>query len=242
MSGEPTPALVGASLSRRFGTRTALRSTDLRLARGDRIALLGPNGAGKTTLLRILALALSPTTGTLRVAGIDVKREAPRARRLVGFISHKTGLYDDLTARENLQFYGRLYGVEALEQSIDRTLSEVALPPTSARVPVRTLSRGMQQRAGLARAILHEPAVLLMDEPETGLDPQAQEWLVGLVNRWAAADRTVVVATHRLDWAQRFADRALVLENGSLKADLPVGASPHPLLAEAYRSAVEAAW
>ncbi len=237
----PVAALIATSLTRRFGTQMALRGVDVALHRGECLAVLGPNGAGKTTLMRILALTMSPTTGSLQIAGIDVGRNTPQARRLVGFISHRTGLYDDLTPRENLRFYGRLYDVPSLDQRIDRALDEVGLPVSAAAAPVRTLSRGMQQRAGLARAILHEPALLLMDEPETGLDPQGQAWFVELVSSWVGANRAVVVATHRLDLVERFANRAIVLENGVLKVELPIDPSPSSSLADAYRAAIGAA-
>ena len=236
-SGAPA-ALIGKQLTRRFGTTLALRGASLAVERGERLALLGPNGAGKTTLMRILALALSPTSGSLTVGGLDAKHDSPGARRLVGFISHRTGLYDDLTARENLRFYGRLYGSDSLDARLARVLAEVGISDSWANVPVRTLSRGMQQRVGLARAVLHDPIVLLMDEPETGLDPQGQEWLIELVNRLAARGGSVVVATHRLDWVERFADRAIVLDNGTLRADLlNVKATGSPLT-EAYRRAL----
>ena len=217
-------------LSRRFGSHFALRNLDLVLLAGERVVLLGPNGSGKTTLLRILGMALAPTAGVLHVAGQPVGKNTD-LRRMVGLVAHRTGLYDDLTPRENLRFYARLYAVPEPEQRIGTVLEDLGLAAVGDQ-PVRTLSRGMQQRAALARAILHDPQVLLLDEPETGLDADAQEWLGSLVDRWAALGRAVLMTTHRLDWASRIADRVLMLKAGTMaQAELPTDAAG---LAQAY--------
>jgi heme exporter protein A len=212
--------LQASGLARRFGRSVAVRDVDLELLEGERVVLLGPNGSGKTTLIRLLGLVLPPTAGAITVNGTAVRRDtAAAARRAIGLVAHRTGLYEDLTARENLRFYGRLYGVPEIENRVSAVLDDVGLGP-HANEPVRVLSRGMQQRAALARAILHEPAVLLMDEPETGLDIAAQEWLGDLCKRWARADRAVLVATHHLEWAAAVADRALVLRENRLVREL----------------------
>lgn len=198
--------------------------------------MLGPNGSGKTTLIRVLALALAPSAGNLEVNGVSTTRDARAARRAIGLVGHRTGLYEDLTPRENLRFYARLYGVSAAEQRIGEVLGELGLTRVADQT-VRTLSRGTQQRAAVARAILHDPQVLLLDEPETGLDADAQEGLAALIGRWTELGRAVLVATHRLDWAGRLADRALVLKEGAIQAELrPKGEG----LAQAYLQALGA--
>lgn len=207
---------------------------DLALLPGERVVLLGPNGSGKTTLIRILGLALAPSSGVLVVNGVPAGGNGAAARRLLGLVAHRTGLYDDLTPRENLSFYGRLYELDGAQQRIGQVLDDLGLSVVADR-PVRTLSRGMQQRAGLARAILHDPLVLLLDEPETGLDAEAQEWLAHLVDGWAAMQRSVLVATHRLDWAGRVADRAVVLKGGVVETELSGGGAG---LASAYLAAL----
>ena len=232
------PAVQAVGLSRRLGGVLALRGIDLTLAPGERLALTGPNGAGKTTLIRVLATALRPSAGSLSIAGIDAVREAGRARRLIGVVGHQSYLYGDLTARENLRFYGRLYGVESSGVRIAAVLTDVGLE-SRADEPVRNLSRGMQQRASLARAILHEPRLLLLDEPETGLDEAAQEVLVRLIGEWSGQGRSVVLASHRLDWAQALTDRALVLDRGAIVQEVIQGRDSISSLADAYREAVK---
>jgi len=208
-----SPTIRAVGISRRYGGALALRDVDLTVQPGERLALTGPNGAGKTTLLRVLATALRPTTGALEIGGVDAVRQPSRARRLIGLVGHQSYLYGDLTPRENLRFYGRLYGVERMEVRISQVLEDAGLE-ARADEPVRNLSRGMQQRASIARAILHEPRLLLLDEPETGLDEAAQTALGALVADWARQGRSIVLASHRLDWAQALTDRTLVLDHG----------------------------
>lgn len=191
-------------------------------------------------MIRVLATALRPNAGSLSIAGVDAVREAGRARRLIGVVGHQSYLYGDLTTRENLRFYGRLYGLESAGTRISQVLAEVDLA-SRADEPVRNLSRGLQQRASLARAILHEPTVLLLDEPETGLDEAAQELLARLIGDWARAGRSIVLASHRLDWAQDLTDRALVLDRGAIVQEVSHGRDSSTSLAEAYREAVKRA-
>lgn len=209
------PAVQAAGLVRRFGGTLALGGVDLTLDRGQRVVLLGPNGSGKTTLIRVLSLALAPHAGALFIDGKDALREPTACRRLVGVVGHRTGLYEDLTARENLRFSGRLYGVTELEEQVERRLVEFGVE-SIADQPLRTLSRGMQQRVALARAVLHEPLVLLLDEPETGLDEEAQQRLAAQLEALANERRAVLVATHRLEWAARIADQTVVMKQGAV--------------------------
>src|SRR2546423_1893524 len=156
------PLLEASGLIRRYGQTYALRGVDVEVQPGERVVLLGPNGAGKSTLIRVLATVLRPASGVLNIDGVDAIRDPATARRLVGMVGHQTYLYTDMTVRENLRFYGRLYGVDDLESRVDAALDAVALA-TRADALVRTLSRGLQQRASVARAILHAPRLLLLD-------------------------------------------------------------------------------
>ncbi|MEA2641239.1 MAG: heme exporter protein [Chloroflexota bacterium] len=218
-SASATPLLSARGIMRRFGGALALRGVDLDLHAGECITLLGPNGAGKTTLLRVLATLLRPTAGRIVIAGRDVGHEAAAVRRLIGLVGHLPLLYPDLSARENLRFYGKLYDVPHLSNRVEAVLDEVQMTAAGDR-PVRAMSRGMQQRISLARAILHEPPVLLLDEPDTGLDDAAQGRLAGLLRRWAAADRAVLVTTHRLEWGEQVASRAVILREGAVVGEV----------------------
>ncbi len=218
------PVLEAEDLTRRFGAILALRGVNLRLFPGDCVALVGPNGAGKTTLLRSLTGVLRPTRGAVRIAGWELAR-APALRRAIGFAGHAPCLYGDLTARENLTFYGRVYGIPALDDRITSVLGEMEVAAVADR-PVRTLSRGTQQRISLARAILHDPSVLLLDEPDTGLDQAAQARVAALLRRWSTEGRAVLFTSHRLEWAETLAQRAIVLQNGCVNGEID---GPGPL-------------
>jgi heme exporter protein A len=197
---EPTAAGAGAAIllrdvTRRYGEREALRSVSTTLAPGCTLAVFGPNGAGKTTLLRMLATLLIPHSGTLRVFGSDLPRDAHRVRPQVGFLSHDPLLYRDLSGRENLDFYARLYAVPNAAQRIAHLL-EVTGMTARAGDPVASLSRGMAQRLAVCRAVLHEPRLLLLDEPRSHLDPEAAATVDSLVG--PRSDTTRVLVTHDL--------------------------------------------
>jgi len=209
------PTVQAVGISRRFGGVRALRNVDLTILPGERVALMGRNGAGKTTLIRVLATALRPQAGALWICGTDPVRQPTDARHMVGVLSHQTYLYAGLTARENLRFYARLYRLADAEARITTVLERVGLDQR-ADDRVGTLSRGLAQRASLARAILHEPRLLLLDEPETGLDDQAQRMLADLIDEWAALGRSLLLTSHRLDWAKALTDRLVVLDRGAI--------------------------
>ncbi|MGH2525079.1 MAG: heme ABC exporter ATP-binding protein CcmA, partial [Anaerolineales bacterium] len=164
--------IITRALVKKFGFQTVLRGLDLEIAEGEFVAVLGPNGAGKTTLLRILAGLSRPTFGEVSVGGYRLPQQAGAVRRRLGVVSHQPLLYADLSAEENLRFYARLYGLRDSSARIARVLTLVGLS-VRRRDLVRTFSRGMQQRLAIARAILHDPEVMLFDEPHTGLDPEA---------------------------------------------------------------------
>jgi heme ABC exporter ATP-binding subunit CcmA len=202
-------------VTKRFGKVLALRGIDLQLGQGRFLGIFGPNGAGKTTLLKILATLTPPSTGTVFIAGHDIVREAGTVRPLLGVLSHRTFLYGHLTALENLQFYGRMLGVKRLPERILEVLQTVGLE-THARQLVRTYSRGMQQRLAIARAILHHPPLLLLDEPYTGLDQHAAAHLQELLRQLHAAERTVIMSTHDLQRGLELCDDIAIQHRGKI--------------------------
>ncbi len=182
-------------LKKSFGLKPILRGIDLKLNQGERKALMGANGAGKTTLLRILAGLTAPSAGAVRIAGLDLTRDAQRVRQLVGFVGHQPYLYDELTALENLLFFGRMYAVKDAQQRARALLHRVGLEKR-VQDRVNTLSRGQLQRLALARALLHSPRLLLLDEPDTGLDEQGNELLELLLDEHVAQGGAALLATH----------------------------------------------
>jgi heme exporter protein A len=216
------PMIEIRKLTKTFGLNPVLRGLDLDVERGQFLALLGPNGSGKTTLLRILAALSRPTGGTVRIGGWDLPAEADFVRAQLGVVSHLPLLYDTLTAEENLLLFARLYDLppEGRRPRVDAVLERVGLK-RRARDVVRTFSRGMQQRLAIARAILHDPAILLLDEPYTGLDQDAAALLDALLREVAVGGRTVVMTTHDLRRGHALADRIAILSRGRIALDSP---------------------
>jgi len=204
-----------------FGGKTALDRVSFHIQRGEYVALLGANGAGKTTLTRILATLARPTLGQISIAGCSPKNDAQTIRRQIGVMSHHSFLYDDLTAEENLRFYGRMYGLSGLEGRINRLLTQVGLAKRR-HDRTSTFSRGMQQRLSLARALLHEPPILLLDEPFAGLDVNATEMVKELLDESIAHDNTVLLTVHDIDYALEKTQRVLILNEGRLILDQAV--------------------
>lgn len=202
-------------VTKRFDKVLALRGVDLQLERGQCLGIFGPNGAGKTTLLKIVATLTRPSTGTVWLAGYDAMREAEKIRPLLGVLSHRTFLYGHLTAFENLQFYGRMFGVKPLAERVRQVLQAVGLEG-QARQLARTFSRGMQQRLAIARAILHEPKLLLLDEPYTGLDQHAAARLQTLLRQLRDSDRTILLITHNLQRGFELCDDVAILHRGKI--------------------------
>jgi heme exporter protein A len=200
------------ALVRAFGARRAVDGVDLTLRRGDCLALFGPNGAGKTTLLRLLAGLLKPSGGTARVAGVPLLGD-PAARRLVGIISHQSMLYDALTARENVEFSARLYGVPDARAAAEAALDRMRVLDR-ASAPVRALSRGLQQRVSIARAIVHRPRVVLLDEPYTGLDEVGAAALTAALEELKSQGAALVLVTHNLGEGLALATHAAIMRRG----------------------------
>jgi heme exporter protein A len=206
-------------LVKRFGLKTVLQGMDFDVQPGEFVALLGPNGAGKTTFLRILASLSRPSFGEVRVAGYRLPQEAAAVRARMGVVSHLPLLYGDLTAEENLRFYGRMYGVPNLDARLTEVLEMVGLEARRHDL-VRTFSRGMQQRLAIGRAVLHDPEVVLFDEPYTGLDQDASAMLDEVLRTVAARGRTVVMTSHDLARAEDLATRFDVLSRGTIVASI----------------------
>jgi heme ABC exporter ATP-binding subunit CcmA len=207
-------------LVKAFGLMPVLRKLDLGIERGESVALLGPNGSGKSTLLRLLCGLSKPSSGSIRVGGWELPREAAAVRAQIGMVSHKPLLYENLNARENLRFFARLYNLPVAEREkrIDQLLERVGLARRAGDL-IRTYSRGMQQRLSIARALLHDPEVLLFDEPYTGLDQVASAMLDEIALETRANGRTLIMATHELDRAVRLASRAIILSRGVVAFD-----------------------
>ncbi len=202
-----------------FGHRVVLRGVDLTIPEGEFVTLMGANGAGKTTLMHIIATLSKPSAGTVSIGGYNLAESASELRRFIGLVSHKTLLYDDLTAEQNLRFYARMYDVPAAGSRIEAVLRQVGLWGRQ-QDPVRTYSRGMQQRLAIARAILHNPPVLLLDEPDTGLDQHAADMLGELLQMVGASQRTIVMTTHHLERGLALGDRVVILAKGKIAYDV----------------------
>ena len=222
--GQYCPSAVSAlsleldGLDRRYGERVALSGVTVRLAAGETLAVLGSNGAGKTTLLRVLATLLRPHGGTVRVLGHSLPEEAWRVRGGVGYLGHDPLLYRELTGRENLRYHAQLHGVDG--ERVEERLAAVGMARRG-NDPVRDLSKGMVQRLAVARATLHDPALLLLDEPRANLDPAAAEALEPLIGR--ASGRTRVLVTHDVEGGLAEADVALGLRGGKQAFCRPAG-------------------
>jgi heme ABC exporter ATP-binding subunit CcmA len=213
----PAPVIEARRLSRRFAEVDAVAAIDLVVDSGDAVAVLGANGAGKTTLLRLIATLLRPSTGSLNLFGQGLADGGVRARQRIGFLSHNSFLYPDLSPNENLSFYARMFGVFEAER-IREVLQLVGLTGWRNR-PVRTLSRGLEQRCSLARALLHRPDLLLLDEPFNGLDVDSAAMLMDVLHSEQRRGATVLLTTHDLTKALEICRRGVVLARGRLQWD-----------------------
>ena len=232
----PAPALEAAALCRAFGPRRAVVDVSFALAPGECLALFGPNGAGKTTLLRMLGGLLRPTGGRARISGHTVTDE-PGVRARVGLISHHAMLYASLTALENVAFAARLYGVRDPERAA-RTALERLRVADRADTPVRRLSRGLQQRVSIARAMVHAPEVVLLDEPFTGLDEAGARALTEALTTLKAHGAALVLVTHNLSEGLLLGTRVAVMRAGRLVRDEPRAGIADAAFAAEYRALV----
>ncbi len=208
------PALVFERVCKMFGETIALWEVSFALHRGEILAVLGGNGAGKSTLLRLAAFLLTPTSGAISAFGHP--RPTPEVKRRIGFLGHSSFLYDDLSAEENLRFYAALYALgQQTEERIARVLGEVGAEEFRHR-PVRTLSHGMRKKISLARAVLADPDLVLLDEPFSGLDTASVERTRELMRHWRHCGKALLVTTHQAELLKEIADGALVLERGRI--------------------------
>src|SRR5215470_14798426 len=226
----PTFALASEDIRKTFGYFTALGGVSLRISRGEFVALFGRNGAGKTTFLKVAAMLMRATQGKMSIEGIDIREEPEKARRQIGFLSHNTYLYRDLNPVENLRFFARLYGLKDPDQRIGSLLDRVGLQ-RRASDPVRGFSRGLHQRLGIARVVLHDPSLILLDEPYTGLDANAVEILNRMLDEASAAGKTIILTTHDLDQGLRGATRAVIIDRGKI---VFTAAAKDPAVRDAY--------
>jgi heme ABC exporter ATP-binding subunit CcmA len=218
-SGHTTKMIEVHGLVKYFGRFSALRDLNLRVGAGEFIALYGRNGSGKTTLLRILAGLCRPSSGTCRIH-LDDLTNLHSVRGFVGYVSHNTALYQDLTALENLRFYAKLMNVRGGDQLLVERIDQVGLTGRETE-PVRNFSRGMQQRLAIARAFLHDPRIMLLDEPFTGLDQTGSDFLKSYLGKAHSGDKACIMAIHDARLGYDLADRIVVIEKGTAALDIP---------------------
>jgi ABC-2 type transport system ATP-binding protein len=216
--------LRATGLGRRFGDLWAIRGVDLEVSRGEVLGLLGPNGAGKTTTVRLLTALIEPTEGRASVDGLDVVERPEEVRARVGILTETPGLYEKLSATANLDFFGRLYGLDAATRAerIEHYLRLFSLWERRDDV-AGNFSKGMKQKLAIARALLHDPAVVFLDEPTAALDPEAAYVVREAIEELRRSGRTIVLATHNLDEADRLCDRVAFVRGGLLRVDSPAG-------------------
>jgi ABC-type multidrug transport system ATPase subunit len=223
-----------ADVSRHFGRRRAVSGVSIALGRGEIVGLLGPNGAGKSTIMGMLATLLAPTSGTVRYGGRTAAEAGSVIRHRIGLLAHELHLYPELSARQNLTFFARLHGLDP-RAPVEWALDAAGLAER-ADDEVASLSRGMRQRLALERALIHDPRLVLLDEPFTGLDDRAVSLVADRLRRLAANGAMLVVATHDLDVADGLVTRVAVIRGGRLVSDEPAG----PGIRERYRKLVGA--
>ncbi len=220
----PTYLIDIQELVKAYDLMPVLRQLTLQITRGEFVALLGPNGSGKSTLLRMLCGLSRPTAGIIRVGGWELPREAAAVRAQIGLVSHKSLLYDNLSAYDNLRFFARLYNLPShqIEERIRKLMTQVGLSKRTHDL-VRTFSRGMLQRLSIARALIHTPEILLLDEPYTGLDQDASSVLDTLLKSAQAEGHTILMTTHDLNRAAVLPTRIIILSRGVIGYDAPSG-------------------
>ncbi|MBI4665748.1 MAG: heme ABC exporter ATP-binding protein CcmA [Nitrospinae bacterium] len=219
----PNPLITLEAVTKRFGRVAAVDGMGLSIGQGESLTIFGPNGAGKTTLLRIIGGLVKPTAGAIFIGGDDVTGgHHDEVRKRIGYISHQSLVYPELTARENLTFYASLYAVENGAERVESLLSEVGLT-SRADDTAGAFSRGMKQRLSIARALVNNPDIILLDEPFTGLDQHAAEMLKNLLNRLRGEKRTIIMITHNLKMGLEMGSRVAIQAGGKIRFDSPVG-------------------
>jgi ABC-2 type transport system ATP-binding protein/heme exporter protein A len=210
------------NLTKNFGRKVVLNNLDLRVPKGEFLTIFGPNGAGKTTLIKVISTLTHFNSGEVEIGEFDIKEDPLEIRKIIGVISHNLYLYDELTAKENLSFYGKMYSYprEKLGSRITKLLQEIGLQHRM-NDRVGTFSRGMKQRLSIARAIFHNPKILFLDEPYTGLDQHATQILTGILKDLQTGSRTIIMTTHNIEQGFKLCDRVAILSRGKISFDKP---------------------
>ncbi|MDM5331071.1 ABC transporter ATP-binding protein [Neobacillus sp. CF12] len=225
-------------LTKQADNKLILRGVDLSISKGETVAILGPNGAGKSTLLKVLATLIKPTSGLVKINGLDLKMDHIKVKKLFGYLPHSSLLYDHYTPLENLLFFGELYGVKDVENRARQLVNEVGLS-FFINEPVKNFSRGMIQRIAIARAIIHEPKIMLLDEPHTGLDQGAITILNNVVLSMKEKGCTTLIVTHDFKQAAEICDRIIIVKNGKIADDFRINNKSLSLVSEKYQLLVE---
>ena len=225
-------------LTKQADNKLILRGVDLLINKGETVAILGPNGAGKSTLLKVLATLIKPTSGLIKVNGMDLKKNHIKIKKIMGYLPHSSLLYDHYTPLENIVFFGNIYGVKNVEQRATELVKEVGLS-FFLNEPVKNFSRGMIQRIAIARAIVHEPEILLLDEPHTGLDQGAIGILNNVILSMKAKGTTTLMVTHDFKQAAEICDRIIIVKNGKIVDDFRIENQNLGYVSEKYEQLVE---
>lgn len=226
-------AIEVKNLSKAYGRAQVLRGLDLDVPWGQVLTILGPNGSGKTTLIKALAMLTKPDSGEIRIGGLAPKRSGQRIRRIIGVVAHDTLLYDDLTGYENLKFFARMFRLDRIEERIESVTERMGM---TARLGQRvgTLSHGMKKRFSIARALLHDPLILIMDEPESGLDQEALALLENVILDRSVPYRTVLMTTHNLERGLALGDRMAILSRGRIAYQESLDTAGSDMIKEKY--------
>jgi heme exporter protein A len=225
-------------LTKQADNKLILRGVDLSIKKGETVAILGPNGAGKSTLLKMLAALIKPTSGLIKVNDMDLKKNHIQIKKILGYLPHSSLLYDHYTPLENIVFFGNIYGVKNVEQRATELVKEVGLS-FFLNEPVKNFSRGMIQRIAIARAIVHEPEILLLDEPHTGLDQGAIGILNNVILSMKAKGTTTLMVTHDFKQAAEICDRIIIIKNGKIIDDFRIENQDLGYVSEKYELLVE---
>ncbi|MDF2606535.1 MAG: heme exporter protein CcmA [Bacillales bacterium] len=232
------PMIKIDNLIKRVGDKVILKGVSLNITKGETVGILGPNGAGKSTLLKVIATLLKPTSGEVTIDGLDLKKDPIKIKSKLGYLPHASLLYDHFTPYENLKFFSKVYYLDNVEERIHKLIDDVGLRLFT-HEPVKSFSRGMVQRIAIARSILHDPEILLLDEPHTGLDQQAIGILNNVVAKLQERDVTTLIVTHDFLQAAKVCDRIVIVRNGRIADDFLLDGQDINLLQKRYQSVVE---
>jgi heme exporter protein A len=237
MIGE-LPMIKIENLIKRVGDKVILKGVSLDIKKGETVGILGPNGAGKSTLLKVIATLLKPTTGEVIIDGFNLKKEPLKIKGKLGYLPHASLLYDHFTPYENLKFFAKIYNLDNMDKRINELIDDVGLKLFT-HEPVRSFSRGMVQRIAIARSIIHDPEILLLDEPHTGLDQQAIGILNNVVKKLKERSVTTLMVTHDFLQAAKVCDRIIIVKNGRIADDFLLEGQDINLLQERYHTIIE---